>query len=150
MGVTIEDEGSPEPKWSRLEKIDLREVTKTMNADPNLGNGSNYWVKETHRRPFERPAELPLWRIVVAVQEGWLSAKATGDHPLSFTVGFFAHHAIADGISAGVFHLTFLNSLNGIIGGKVSILPDANQAAIIAVPKLPLIPNLEKLHFPSQ
>jgi hypothetical protein len=139
MGVTIADEGSPEPKWRRLAKIDLGEVVKIVDTDPK--SGMDEWVREGHGLPFERPDELPLWRVTVAAQK---AAITKGDSDvISFTVGFFYHHAIGDGLSGGAFHLTFLDALNALLSGKIKLPIDITEAAIVSPPNLPLVPNIE-------
>jgi hypothetical protein len=54
-------------------------------------------------------------------------------------MAFFCHHAIADGLSAGAFNLTFLDALNHLIDHP----SDIAYKSVIEVPKLPLVPNLE-------
>lgn len=136
MGVTIEDEGTKEPKWIRLRTINLREVVKFINADPNAS--PDKWVQDTHRTSPAVTGELPLWRVVIASQDSAFTEK--GSHVM-LAVGFFGHHAIADGLSCGAFHLTFLEALNTLhaSSGNASVTSDA----IVAVPKLTLVPNLE-------
>jgi hypothetical protein len=138
MGVTIEDEGTKEPKWRRLSTINLREVVKVINADPNAN--PDKWVQDTHRAPMPQIGELPLWKVIIAFQD---SALLGNERHVPFAVGFFAHHAIADGISLGSFHLTFLEALNALIASPGSAPSNSNEAATITVPKLPLVPNLE-------
>lgn len=138
LGVIIDDEGSKEPKWVRLETIDLRENVKVINADPNAS--PDKWVQDAHRLQFTRPGELPLWRIVVAFQD---SALIGNGAYVPFAVGFFAHHAIADGLSCRAFHLTFLDALNTLISSPINTPSSLDEAAIIITPKLPLLPNLE-------
>lgn len=136
MGVTIEDEGTKEPKWIRLPTIDLREVVKVINADPNAN--PDKWVQDTHRGSVTRIGELPLWKVVVAFQDAAVTGH--GSH-VSFAVGFFAHHAIADGLSCGAFHLTFLEALDTLIASPDNF--PSNSEAVITVPKLTLVPTLE-------
>ena len=136
MGVTIEDEDTNEPKWTRLSTIDLREVVKVINFDPNAN--PDRWVQGTHRASPTTTRELPLWRVVIAFQDSALIGN--GSH-VSFAVGFFGHHAIADGLSCGAFHLTFLEALNTLIASSDKTPSISNP--IIAVPKLHLVPNLE-------
>jgi hypothetical protein len=138
LGVTIKDEGSKEPKWVRLETIDLREVVKVVNADPKTS--FDKWVQDCHRVPFSRLEELPVWRTVVAFQDSALIGN--GSH-VSFGVGFFAHHAIGDGLSCGAFHLTFVDALNILISHPTNPLSNLGEMAVISVPKLPLVPCLE-------
>jgi hypothetical protein len=138
LGVTIKDEGSKEPKWVRLQTIDLRELVKIINVDPNAS--PDEWVQDAHRVPLTTTEDLPLWRVVVAFQD---SALIENGGRVSFAVGFFGHHAFADGLSCGAFHLTFLDALNTLISSSSIPPSNSNEAAILSVPKLPLVPNLE-------
>jgi hypothetical protein len=128
LGVTVQDEGSPEPKWIRLPEIDYSGVVKVVDVDLKASH-DDAWIQDALRAPFEVVNDLPLWRIVVG----------RGQDDSSFAVGFFCHHAIADGVSAGAFQLTFLDALNALIDGKI----DIEDAAIVSVPKFPLVPNME-------
>ncbi|TVY82107.1 Uncharacterized protein LSUE1_G004256 [Lachnellula suecica] len=130
LGVTTLNEGSPEPTWTRLKSFDLRSVVKFVQPDVR---GNDGWIQDALRAPFEVVEDLPLWRVVIVPQE------AEGNDKTSFAVGFFCHHAIADGVSAGAFQLTFLDALNDLIDGKIGI----EQTAVVQVPKLPLVPNIE-------
>ena len=121
----------------RLETIDLREVVKVVNVDANASSDS--WVQEGHRAPFDRLEELPLWRIIVAVQDS--SLIGNGSH-VSVAVGFFGHHAISDGLSCGAFHLTFLDALNNLTSRPPHQFSNMGEAVIVP-PQLPLLPNLE-------
>jgi hypothetical protein len=76
-----------------------------------------------------------LWRVVVAFQDAAPTASGT----FSFTMAFFCHHAIADGLSAGAFNLTFLDALNYLIDHH----SDIAYKSVIEVPKLSLVSNLE-------
>jgi hypothetical protein len=135
LGVTIEDEQSTNPKWARLVKIDLRELVKIIQEESP--STSDRWIEASHREPLDRVGELPLWRVVVAFQEA--VPTASGSSTFSFTMAFFCHHAIADGLSAGAFNLTFLDALNHLIDHP----SDIAYKFVIEVPKLSLVPNLE-------
>jgi hypothetical protein len=135
LGVTIQDEQSPNPKWARVAEFDLREVVKfILEESPS---NSVKWIQAGHHEPLDRIGELPLWRVVVALQTP--APTDSESSPFSFSMAFFCHHAIADGLSAGAFHLTFLDALNHLVGHSSDIL----YKPIIEVPKLPLVPNLE-------
>lgn len=135
LGVTIEDEQSMKPKWARLGSIDLRELVKIIQEESP--SGSIEWIEACHREPLDKIGELPLWRVVIAVHEADLTASETDT--FSFTMAFFCHHAIADGLSAGAFNLTFLDALNHLIEHDSNIAYEP----VIEVPKLSLVPNLE-------
>jgi hypothetical protein len=135
LGVTIEDEQSMNPKWTRLDRIDLRELVKIIQEESP--SASVKWIEAGHREPLDRIGELPLWRVVITVQEAALTASET--RTVSFTMAFFCHHAIADGLSAGAFNLTFLDALNHLIDHASSIA----YTPAIEVPKLSLVPNIE-------
>jgi hypothetical protein len=127
LGVTILDEGTPEPKWTRLPTIDLGKIAKVVEL-----KSSDEWIQAALREPFDVVQDLPLWRVVAT------TGGEKGD-AVSFSLGFFCHHAIADGLSAGAFHLTFLDALNALIDGKLPL----EETAIVQVPKRPLVPSLE-------
>ncbi|TVY31776.1 putative alcohol acetyltransferase, partial [Lachnellula subtilissima] len=135
MGVTVQDEATLEPKWIRLPTVDFRRLVKVVDAD--LGVSWDSWIRDALRAPFVVVDDLPMWRIVVA------RGKGRGKDVEKFAVGFFCHHAIADGGSAGAFQLTFLDALNGLIEGKIERVSDIEEEAVIPVPKLPLVPNME-------
>ena len=138
LGVTIDDEGTKQPKWRTLSMIDLREIVSVVTADPNAS--FDKWVQDGHRGLFPEIGELPLWRVVVAFQN---SALIDNHSHVSFSLGFFGHHAIADGLSCGAFHLTFLEALNALIASPDNYSTNLNETAMITVPKLPLAPTLE-------
>ncbi|TVY18016.1 putative alcohol acetyltransferase FCK4 [Lachnellula arida] len=131
MGVTVQDEATVEPKWIRLPTIDFRRVVEVVNADLEASYDS--WVTDALRAPFVVVDDLPMWRVVVG----------KGQDVETFAVGFFCHHAIADGVSAGAFQLTFLDALNGLIDGKIETISNIEEEAVVSVPKLPLVPNME-------
>lgn len=139
LGVTVIDEDTVEPKWVRLETIDLTKIVSTVEADPN--SNLDMAVEEGHRMEFDQLGTLPLWRIIVAVQE---SKSTTGQETLSFAIGYFFHHAIGDGISGAAFHLSFLDALNNVSHGLLGV-----TETTITVPKTPLLPTIEmSVRFP--
>jgi hypothetical protein len=111
LGVTIEDEQSNNPKWARLDKIDLREIVNIIREESP--STSDKWIQAGHQEPLVIVEELPVWRVVMKFQEAALTTSETST--FSFTMAFFCHHAIADGLSAGAFNLTFLDALNYLI-----------------------------------
>lgn len=135
LGVVVEDEPSSRPKWTRLIKIDLRQVVKIIQEE-SLPT-SDKWIEAGHRDPLDKLGELPVWRVIVAFREAALTDSEA--NTFSFTLAFFCHHAIADGLSAGAFNLTFLDALNHLIAHPSNIA----CKPVIEVPKLPLVPNLE-------
>ena len=138
LGITIVDEGTKEPKWRRLTTIDLHEIVTVVSADPNAN--PDKWVQDAHRVLFPQVGKLPLWRVVIVFQDSAL--KGSPSH-VSFAIGFFSHHAIADGLSGAAFHLTFLDALNTLISFSGDPPTNSNELPIFVVPKLPLAPTLE-------
>lgn len=140
LGVTLEDEGTPEPRWVRLDTIDLRKVTTMIDGDPKACLDG--YLKDVYRAPFIPQVDIPLWRVIVVSTD---TTNAAGLDTVSFAVGFTCHHGIGDGLSVGAFHLNFLDALSCFdkeIGTPVS-------DPVIAVPKVPLLPNQEmKASFP--
>lgn len=140
LGVTIQDESTPAPRYERLETIDFRDIVSIIEQNPE-GN-QDAWLQAGLRTKLDRVEELPVWRVIVAVKESSLSltAPSGASGGLKFTLAFFGHHAIADGVSCGAFHATFLDALNLHISS-----PSTLQAqAVVSVPKLPLVRSLEE------
>ncbi|KUJ06594.1 uncharacterized protein LY89DRAFT_661946 [Mollisia scopiformis] len=136
LGVTIQDEGTREPKWKRLASINLDEIVKIIETDDESHDD---WITTGHRTRLDRVDELPVWRIIVAVPSS-AKSKSEKQDEFSFTLAFYCHHAIGDGLSAGAFHLTFLSALNTLLSHPTSITPQPT----ISVPKLPLVDTLEQ------
>ena len=139
MGVTLENEGGPEPKWIRLpnHSLNLNEVIKFEKADPK-GNLDSL-ILQGFRAPFERVGELPLWRAIIIS-----SQDIQEDADVSFAIAFYFHHGIADGSSGAAFHLTFLDALNDLVSSG-SKPPSSNEFANkITIPELALLSNVEK------
>ncbi|PVH81781.1 hypothetical protein DL98DRAFT_514436 [Cadophora sp. DSE1049] len=111
LNVVIEDEGTPQPKWKRAETIDFRELVKITEHDPS--SSPDAWLTEGHKEPLDRVDKIPVWRVRVGVQKSDLSGEST---TISFILAFYGHHAIADGVSCGAFHITFLEAMNNLIG----------------------------------
>jgi hypothetical protein len=138
LGVTMEDEASPKPRWRRLENINLNDIVKFIDEDPHVN--SDPWIQAGHRQPLERREELSLWRVVIAVQDSALTAADLKSNSFSFTLAFYCHHAIGDGLSVAGFHLTFLDALNLLLDNPTMV----HFSSIIPVPKLPLLPTMEE------
>lgn len=133
LGVTIADEGTPEPKWVRLETIDLGQIVK-VNSDPTLD--LDVWINHGHHMPFKTTPDLPLWRVLIATD---VSGIQSSPGTTTFSVGFVYHHGIGDGLSGAVFHLSFRDAL-------AKLTTSDEQTAInpiIPIPKNPLLPTLE-------
>lgn len=142
LGVTLEDEGTPEPRWVRLETIDFRKIVKIVDGDPR--SNLEVYLQDFYRAPFKTYKELPLWRVIVVNSPE--SAKDADHGSVSFTIGFFCHHGVGDGLSAGAFHLHFRDVLSDLLTGKGRLLA---ADPVMTVPKKPLLPNLEmKTAFP--
>lgn len=135
LGVTIEDEATPQPRWVRLENIDLRQIVN-VDTDPKPDLDLDAWINSGHRLPFKTTTDLPLWRIIVATD---IPKPNNGQDVVSFAVGIIYHHGIGDGISGAAFHLTFRDALNAL---TTSANPPTNDH-LIPVPTLPLLPSLE-------
>lgn len=136
LNVVIEDEGTPQPKWKRAETIDFRELVKITEHNPTLNPDT--WLTEGHKERLDRVDELPVWRVRVGTQKSDLSAASS---TLSFVLAFYGHHAIADGVSCGAFHTTFLDGLNGLIAHPSSI---TTSPLFRPSSSLELLPSLEE------
>jgi len=130
MGLSIIDEASRTPSWTRLRQIDLRQVV-TFTAGVNDSEVAAT-IEAAHQKSFQNLDSLPLWRLIV------LSPPKGDDY--SITVGFFVHHAICDGRSGVAFQVAFLKALQS------STLLSKRFPTVIQVPKLPLLPSLEEMH----
>jgi hypothetical protein len=140
LGVTIQDELSPEPRWQRLQTIDFTQIVKIIEQDPE--ECPDAWLQKGLRERIDRVDELAVWRIIVSVKKSELSPSSTYKGGLKFMLAFFGHHAIADGMSGAAFHYTFLEALNAHISSPSST--PISDKAIVSVPKLPLVPSLEE------
>src|SRR5277367_1352068 len=129
MGLSIINEASRAPSWTRLRQIDLRQVV-TFTHDVDEAEIAAM-IESAHQTSFGNLNSRPLWRLVV------LSPPKGGD---SILVGFFVHHAICDGRSGVAFHIDFLKALQS------PVLLSKRFPSVIDVPKLPLLPPLEEIH----
>ncbi|CZR69345.1 uncharacterized protein PAC_19245 [Phialocephala subalpina] len=136
LNVKIEDSGVREPKWMCLPTIDLGKTVKVIEQD--ISKSHDNWITTGHLQRTDRDPTLPLWRIIVAVPPS--SAQKPESETTSFALAFYCHHGIADGLSAGAFHLTFLSALNKLISNPSFISPDS----VVSTPKIPLVPSLEQ------
>jgi hypothetical protein len=75
--------------------------------------------------------------VVAAQQSTFIFSK--GSQAIRFTVSFFHHHAIGDGLSGGAFHLTLLDALNIILADRSTI----NPSPLVRIPLLSLLPTIE-------
>ncbi|CAG8960506.1 hypothetical protein HYFRA_00008226 [Hymenoscyphus fraxineus] len=137
MSIVIEDEGSPIPKWRRVQKICFEDVVEIRSGGLRNGEDEDAWILEGHGKELERRDEMPLWRV--RVTRPILGEDKDEEGMFGFTAAFYFHHAIGDGLSGNAFHLTFLSALNNLLSDPPSI----SNAEIIPPPKLPLIPTLE-------
>ena len=129
MGLSIIDEASRTPSWTRLRQIDLRQVV-TFTTGVKASE-SAAMIEAAHQRSFQNLDSLPLWRLIVL-------SPPKGDD--SMTVGFFVHHAICDGRSGVAFQIDFLKALQ-----SPTVLSN-RFPTVIEVPKLLLLPPLEQIH----
>ncbi|KAL3447841.1 hypothetical protein BJX65DRAFT_307519 [Aspergillus insuetus] len=137
MSAVLEGYGTSKPKWRRLDKINLRKlVTVVDKHTPPME-----WIQKEHCLSFDHVDELPLWRIVAAISP---ESREQEQH-VHFNLGGFFFHGIADGISTAAFHLTFLDALNKLAEGEISLSTEPLDVAAIvqAPPDQPLLPNLE-------
>jgi Alcohol acetyltransferase len=144
LGLSIADEGSVKPSWTRLPKIDLREVVQFVKLDKQATESYCGIIETTHDKPFGDDGERPLWRIVVIEHRG-SSSNETSTRVHTIDVAFFVHHGISDGMSGIAFHLGFLDALN-----RPAIEKDIPQLAdpIVVPPRLVLLPPIEAHPLP--
>lgn len=132
-----EDQSFPAVYFARLPEIDLRtcvDIRERRTDIPEDGQSDEELdglLAEQHARSFkEDVGTRPFWRVVV------LKPKAGAD---VFTISWFFHHALADGVSALLFHEAFLAGLE-----KSVLKTDASP--LVASSTAPLLPSLETLH----
>ncbi|KAH8602374.1 hypothetical protein B0O99DRAFT_137941 [Bisporella sp. PMI_857] len=145
LGVALADRETLEPKWVRLDEIDLQRLVTIVEADPrsNLDEVMQYG----HQIPLKYTDRSPLWRIVVSVVKSQLDSES--NQQFFFSLGFYYHHGIGDGASGGIFHLDFHDALNSLIANSTVASFKFSDSALIAIPKRPLLPTLEeKVQFP--
>lgn len=137
LGVTVIDEGTTDPKWVRLETVDLAKMVKVVQADP-MANLDGI-IEDGHRTEVDQIKTLPLWHVIVITQD--TATLNSNQETVSFSIGFFFHHGVGDGISGASFHISFLDALNGLgIESTKVVLAEQN---VISIPKSPLLPTLE-------
>ncbi|KAL2836302.1 hypothetical protein BJY01DRAFT_59224 [Aspergillus pseudoustus] len=136
MCVVLEGYGTSKPKWRRLNEINLRRLVTVVDGETSPLE----WIQKEHCLSFDRIEELPLWRIVAAIRP----ERGEQEQHVQFNLGGFFFHGIADGISTAAFQLTFLDALNKLAEGNLSLSSKPlDIAAIIQVPQQPLLPTLE-------
>lgn len=132
-----EDKSFPNVYFARLPEIDLRtcvQIRERIQQIPKDGERDedlDALLPEQHSRGFQEDAGLkPFWRIVV------LKSPSQQN---TFTLSWFFHHALADGVSAFLFHEAFL-------AGLEAHTSDRDASPIVIPPQSSLVPPLEDLH----
>ncbi|KAJ4314142.1 Alcohol acetyltransferase [Neodidymelliopsis sp. IMI 364377] len=134
-----EDKSYPEVYFARLPEIDLRtcvEFREHSTTYPFSKDGTGdvdldgVLVKEHDRSFKEHYGSRPCWRLIIT---------SSSKEPGKFTASWIFHHAISDGVSAMLFHESFLTGLNAASSEK-QIDP------VVKVPKADLSPSLEDMH----
>jgi hypothetical protein len=131
LGVVVRDEDSNAPQWRRVKNVQLDEMVTFVDGS------SDAWIEEGHRNVLDRRDELPLWRVIAAVPNPDVSAQ---NGTCSFTIGFYFHHGIGDGLSGGAFQLAFLDALKDLVN-RPNLISSNSE---VPVSKLPLPPTLEE------
>ncbi|EAU32557.1 predicted protein [Aspergillus terreus NIH2624] len=129
-------EDTNKPYWARLPEVDLghavqfRQRTVPISETDDHDSELNEVLQEQHNTPYTAPH--PYWRLCVLTET---------TESRRFTAVFVFHHALGDGTSGKVFHLTFLQALRA----AASLAPgEAKQT--IPSPDTPLLPSLEEAH----
>lgn len=136
MGICITADSSATPQWKRLASYNLADVLEVKQRDSKWDLDT--FVQGQHRTHLDNTKEQPLWNVVALYDDLEGTSEKT-----TITVGFSAHHAIADGMSCAAFHLTLLEALNGLVQGTVQgSMPDDG---IVPLLHADLVPNLELL-----
>ncbi|KAL5363904.1 alcohol acetyltransferase [Aspergillus floccosus] len=129
-------EDTKEPYWARLPEVDLghavhfKQRTKPVSETDNHDSELDELLQEQHNTPYTAPH--PYWRLCVLTE---------ATEPRRFTAAFVFHHALGDGTSGKVFHLTFLQALRS----AASLAPSEAKQTITS-PNTPLLPSLEEAH----
>jgi hypothetical protein len=134
-----EDKSYPEVYFARLPEIDLRtcvEFREHSTTYPFSKDGKEDYdldgilVKEHNRSFKEHYGSRPCWRLIIT---------SSSMEPYKFTASWIFHHAISDGVSAMLFHESFLIGLNAVSSEK-------QVDPIVKAPKTHLLPSLEDMH----
>ncbi|KAL3301250.1 alcohol acetyltransferase, partial [Colletotrichum asianum] len=146
LGVTLKDEDSPQPSFSRIDRIDLRRVVEVKIS--RSASNTAALIQAEHQRKLARRHDVPLWRCLLVLPTDKI------DHSLatSFILALVCHHVVGDGISMISFHKTFYRCFNQLLS-LAEIYPYGERFLtgneVVAVPKLPLVPYLEEsMTFP--
>ena len=146
VGIAGEDE--PEPVFTYLKTIDLREMIewKQLPGSGSDGDGDGEYVRallrsteERHDRLWEDLPRRPGWKLIVhhARQDG--GRDAPGRVNLDISLAF--HHAYADGQSVYIFHRDLLRALNSTRDEGGGVAPPAElQDHVLHLTKPPTIP----------
>ncbi|CAG8663718.1 3516_t:CDS:1, partial [Diversispora eburnea] len=95
------------PLFIQLEKIDLSKLI-TFVSISNIREFEKV-LEEEHELGFDQYDTNPLWRIVVGIVENEALDDKLG---FDFSITFFWHHAIGDGMSSFGIQGAFLKELN--------------------------------------
>ena len=136
--VAINEEKSyPDVHLMRLPEIDLRTCVEfVQRGDPFPADGVvdeefDILLTKQHDRNFKDGfGSKPCWRLIIV---------SSSTEPQVFSASWFFHHVISDGLSAMVFHESFLRALNSE-GTKTLSSP------IVPSSSTPLLPPFESLH----
>ncbi|KAF5643737.1 hypothetical protein F25303_6224 [Fusarium sp. NRRL 25303] len=100
------------PLFRQIRTFDSQDVMKVVTSRPRAGEGEGI-SDELLSRDLESshselwPENKPAWRVVVLKHTN----NRKSGRSLTMHIAFFAHHAIADGLSGVAFHASLMNNL---------------------------------------
>ncbi|CCT75941.1 uncharacterized protein FFB20_00722 [Fusarium fujikuroi] len=100
------------PLFRQIRTFDSQDVMKVVTSRPRAGEGDGMSDELLSRDLESRHSELwpenkPAWRVVVLKHTN----NCKSHRSLTMHIAFFAHHAIADGLSGVAFHASLMNDL---------------------------------------
>jgi hypothetical protein len=140
LGAITHNEDKNSPQFMRLDRIDLKTCTNFIERKKpfvpteagEVDQELDALLESQHKLNWNRDiGTRPFWRLIVLHSPGVT-------HELTITWVF--HHALADGISALVFHRDFLAALNSLKDGET-----LEGGAIVETLKKDLVPPMDKL-----
>jgi len=153
LSLSILDEASLTPSFTRLREINLEEVVSFQKTGHDKTIES--LVEIAHRKPFEHLGLLPLWRMIVIERT---SSETFCDRVVD--IGFFWHHVIGDGESGVTFHHDLLQAIQFsfekkdispiVIPPKQDLLPPLEDAVPLSLSFWFKLKTLFKVLFPSK
>jgi hypothetical protein len=155
--VGVVEKPKQTPRWKQLRTIDLSSLVTFVGMSTGETVNDRI-IRHAHGEAPDPLGGLPLWRVVVGDHVTRVPARrrCTCAHASQcvhasrmdriLEVGFFYHHAMADGMSGTAFHLDFLNALEEVVRGVHAIPEDLY---LLNVPTKALLPPIDDTYWPK-